>query len=92
MSPVIEIIAGHPVRYSLNNGIAMSEFDDGELYDVPPHAANGMMARGWAKLPSPSIPMAAQPRLSGAEKEGQEGKQSDKHENMPDSAQGKKRR
>jgi len=59
---VIEITAGHPVKYSMNN-IVMSEFDDHELYEVPPHVARGMEARGWAKLSSPSPP-PAQPQPS----------------------------
>jgi hypothetical protein len=50
MSPVIKITAGESVRYSKNNGITMSEFDDNEFYEVPQHVARGMLARGWAKL------------------------------------------
>jgi len=49
MSPVIQIIAGHAVRFSTNNGITVTEYDDGELYEVPPFVAEGMKRRGWAK-------------------------------------------
>ena len=59
---IIEITAGHPVKYSMNN-IVMSEFDDRELYEVPDHVARGMVAHGWAKLSSPSS-SAAQPQPS----------------------------
>lgn len=51
--PVLKIIAGKSVHYSLNNGITILEYEDGELYDVPPFAAEGMIARGWAKLAAP---------------------------------------
>jgi hypothetical protein len=50
MSPVVLITAGRAVRYSTNNGIVMSEYDDGELYQVPQWIADGMVKRGWAKL------------------------------------------
>jgi len=60
MNPVIQIIAGHSVRFSMNNGISTSEFDDAEFYQVPPHVASGMVARGWAKIVSPHL--ADQPR------------------------------
>jgi hypothetical protein len=56
MSPVVRIIAGHSVQYSLNNGVTISEFDDGELYKVPDHVADGMIARGWAKIASNGEP------------------------------------
>lgn len=48
--PVVRIIAGHPVLYSLNNGFAMSQFEDGEYYDVPVNVLAGMLERGWAEL------------------------------------------
>jgi hypothetical protein len=48
--PVIEIIAKETVPYSLDNGIHTSLFDPGKEYEVPKFAADGMVARGWAKL------------------------------------------
>lgn len=48
--PIVQITAGHPVRYSTNNGFTMTEFDHGELYDVPVHVARGMLERNWARL------------------------------------------
>lgn len=50
---VVRIIAGFPVLYSYDNGHTMTEHDDGEYYDVPPHVADGMLARGWAQLVQP---------------------------------------
>lgn len=50
MSPVVRITAGHSVQYSLNNGVTISEFEDGETYRVPDHVASGMVARGWAEI------------------------------------------
>jgi len=49
---VVQIIAGHTVPYSRNNYM-LSGFEDGEYYDVPPHVARGMVARGWARLSQP---------------------------------------
>jgi len=65
--PVIEITAGHMVKYSMNN-IVSSEFDDRELYEVPDHVARGMVAHGWAKLSFPS-PSPAQPQPSSDDDE-----------------------
>jgi len=47
---LVQIIAGHAVRYSTNNGLTLSEFDDGVLYEVPDHVARGMLARNWARI------------------------------------------
>lgn len=49
MSPVIQIIAGHAVRYTKNN-TKEQEYDDGEFYEVPDHVAKGMVKRQWAKV------------------------------------------
>jgi len=64
MSPVIQITAGHAVRYSNDNGVTMTEYEDQEWYEVRPHVARGMVARGWAKLKSP--PAVAQPHQPAA--------------------------
>lgn len=45
--PVIRIIAAAPVVYSLD-GRSKARFAPGELYQVPDHAARGMIRRGWA--------------------------------------------
>jgi len=47
---LVQITAGHAVRYSMNNGLTLSEFDDGVLYEVPDHVARGMLARNWARI------------------------------------------
>ena len=60
MSTVVQITAGHPVRFSKDNGCTMTLYEDREWYEVPAHVARGMVARGWAKLQSP--PAEAQPR------------------------------
>src|SRR5262249_55190058 len=53
LMPIVQITAGHSVKYSTTNGLRMTEFDDGEFYEVPAHVANGMVARGWARLANP---------------------------------------
>jgi len=62
MMPVVQI-TGQGVKYSKNNYL-LSEFDDNELYEVPPHVARGMVERGWAKLSSqvPPATTTTQPR------------------------------
>jgi len=70
MGTVIQI-TGKEVKYSLNNYV-LSEFEDQQLYEVPPHAARGMVERGWAKLASPDSPprtTATQPRQPEEAKE-----------------------
>jgi hypothetical protein len=47
---VVKITAGHSVRYSLDGGFTLTEFEPGEFYAVPPYARDGMIRRGWAKL------------------------------------------
>jgi len=61
MAPVIQITAGHAVRYSTNNGVTMTQYEDQEWYEVPVHVARGMKDRGWARLSSPPVE-PAQPR------------------------------
>jgi hypothetical protein len=51
--PVVQITSETPVRYSLDNGIRLSEFNPGELYAVPDYAAKGMIERNWAKIATP---------------------------------------
>lgn len=46
---IVQIVAPEPVRYSLNNGITLSEFAPREHYQVPDYAAAGMIKRGWAR-------------------------------------------
>jgi hypothetical protein len=59
--PVVQIIAGHSVLYSSNNGFTMTEYDDQEFYEVPPHVASGMMVRGWARVIVPPYAPAQSP-------------------------------
>lgn len=54
MHPVVRIIADQPVRYSLNNGYSMTQYEPGVTYQVPPFVAYGMVARGWAELIPPA--------------------------------------
>ena len=49
MSKLVQIVASEPVRYSLDNGVTLSEFKPREVYSVPDHVANGMVKRKWAK-------------------------------------------
>ena len=78
--PVIQIIAGHSVPYSKNNYL-LSEFEDQELYEVPPHVARGMVERGWAKLSTIAPPVSAtQPRQPS---EPEPAKADDKHDDKP---------
>jgi hypothetical protein len=37
-------------EYSLDNGITITVFDEGEFYRVPQFVADSMIARGWARL------------------------------------------
>lgn len=46
--PVIRITAAAPVVYSLD-GRSRARFAPGEIYQVPDHAARGMIRRGWAR-------------------------------------------
>src|SRR5262245_35820844 len=46
---VIQIIAKEPVRFSLDNGVTLSEFTPKQVYEVPDYAANSMIKRKWAK-------------------------------------------
>jgi hypothetical protein len=60
--PVVLVTAGEPVLYSLNNGLTMSKFEAGVLYEVPDYAARGMIEREWAKVATPEqIEKSAQP-------------------------------
>src|SRR5262245_26477762 len=45
---VLQITASNPVIYSLD-GVSQVSFDPGEVYEVPQHAAKGMIARKWAR-------------------------------------------
>jgi len=78
MSPVIQIVAGHAVRYTLSNGVLFSEFEDREFYEVPDYAAHGMIKRRWAVLAKPSVepqqPKAVEPVESTKPTEGAEKK------------------
>lgn len=95
MSPIVQIIAGESVLYSLNNGITMLEFDDGEFYDVPDHVAKGMIARNWAKLatspggdpehqpPPPAPPPPVQEPPKPGDEENGDGDDDEHHEKEP---------
>ena len=46
MSPIVAIVADEPVRYSMDNGVTLSEFEPGEFYNVPGmNVARGMIAQ-----------------------------------------------
>jgi len=47
--PIVRMLQG-PVRYSSTNGINTTEYDKDKFYEVPPHVASGMVARGWAEV------------------------------------------
>jgi len=50
VSLLVRIIADKPVRYSLDNGISVTEYSPGEVYAVPDFAGAAMIKRGLAKL------------------------------------------
>jgi hypothetical protein len=50
---LVRIVAGEPVRYSLDNGITVNEYDPGEVYSVPDWVGANMVRRGWAKVVKP---------------------------------------
>jgi len=54
VSVIIKIIADHPVPFSLNNGITVSEFEPEEFYSVSDFVARSMIARGWARKAKPN--------------------------------------
>ena len=49
MTLLVRIIAKHPVQYSLDNGITVTEYAPGEVYSVPEFAGVNMVRRGWAE-------------------------------------------
>ena len=49
------IVAGHPVLYSLTNGLTWTEYGDGESYEVPPFVADDMIAHGLAEIVHPPV-------------------------------------
>jgi hypothetical protein len=46
---LVRIIDPQPVRYSLDNGITVTEYAPGGIFDVPEFAALNMVKRGWAR-------------------------------------------
>jgi hypothetical protein len=48
MNLLVRIIAKDPVRYSLDNGITVTEYEPGEVYTVPEFAGVNMIRRAWA--------------------------------------------
>jgi len=50
--PIVRIIGDRPARYVVSNFTPPVEYDPGEIYDVLPHVANGLVAHGQAKIVS----------------------------------------
>jgi len=50
---LVRIIADKHVRYSLDNGISVTEYAPGEVYAVPDFAGSNMIKRGLAKQVKP---------------------------------------
>jgi len=50
---LVRIVTDAPVRYSLDNGISVTEYSPGEVYAVPDFAGANMIKRGWAKQVKP---------------------------------------
>jgi hypothetical protein len=49
MSLLLRITSDKAVRYSLDNGVTQTEYEPGEVYQVPDWAGASMIKRGWAK-------------------------------------------
>ena len=63
---IVQVTADNPVRYSLDNGITMTEFMPNEHYSVPDYAGRAMIARGWARPAQPHEAPPAEPEPSEA--------------------------
>ena len=47
---LMKVISPEPHTWSLDNGISRQNYRPGVVYEVPRFVAEGMEARGWAKI------------------------------------------
>jgi hypothetical protein len=50
---LVRIIDKNPVHYSLDNGISITEYEPGGIFEVPEFAGRNMIKRGWARALEP---------------------------------------
>jgi hypothetical protein len=67
---LVKIIAASSVRYSSDNGLTLTEYEAGGVYEVADHVARGMARRGQARLFDPKKDA---PPESGADSAGEAG-------------------